>query len=198
MTIIQQYAEQIYREINGRSSFTIPILEDDLGLKENALRQGILACPLIRRLAKETRPQRYTFQEGVSLEAFRESLGSDSNALTNGEYLSVRRTGLTGGIGLLLEAMGAIKENYYPTLLDTANTAVAALEAETEPVINLDLTNLTRALTYCLEWIERYELDPRSADENNRWLLFLPEADDDVSTAVENAVRKAYESRLGR
>lgn len=165
MTILQDYATQIYAEINGRKSFALSDLEEDLSAGKNNFRQ-LRNCPLVE-LVRPGKPNRYALKQ-CSLEAFKEALAIESDTEMPRSWVGVKRVENTKMLEQL-EILHTFAQRLHNTIKEMP------YNIDSPPSIPFNTEKAKTAIAATLQWLEQYELDPRSVADDTRWACFLLE-----------------------
>ncbi len=168
MTILQDYAEEIYATINGRKKFTIPWLQEGLeGNRTSGNFSRLIELPLVKLIEKAagSRPAAYalepcsleSFLSGLSVTEDRVKLGIPQHMIAVARFIDQPITN-----ELYVEALSSVAEG-LPDYLKLFNS--------TGPM-TYRTQGMKTVAAVILQWCEIYESDPRSAHEDTRFALF--------------------------
>lgn len=170
MTVLQNYADEIWETIKGLKSFDIPSLELDLGVNENNFR-NLRDCSLITLVRKQGKTNKYRL-ETCTKEAFKVAIGVTESQIErpvpkNWVGLPKVEDGVTNL--KLKEALERLHK-YIPIWHAKFNTENVKFSPE----------GVEELLAIILTWLEQYKNDPRSNSDDARFALFILEYENEA------------------
>jgi hypothetical protein len=158
MGILQDYADRIYREVNGRTSFSLRDLEETFAVGRNTLR-GLASSAQISIVKEGAGPVAARYRlEPCTIAEFRASIKAQDLSVFGPDSIAVKR--------VITEDDWLQKLQKNLTVLET----MLDLAAKGEPFPAPDFAPLLRRdCAALLQLLERCSEDPRYGNDDTRW-----------------------------